>query len=65
MVSDMNPKSVEAVITSLPDNIGWAEIVCLIAVIIAKYGAEGDWAGISTDVTVTLADMLRGDAPMN
>jgi hypothetical protein len=65
MVSDAKTKSVESVITSLPDSIDWNEIVCLITVIISKYGAEEHWAEISTDVTVTLADLDRGDSPLN
>ncbi len=64
-MSDAKTKSVESVITSLPDTIDWGEIVCLIAVIVTKYGAAGDWAEISTDVTVTLADLDMGNALMN
>lgn len=64
-MSDGKVKSVESVITSLPDDIGWSEMVCLFTVIIAKYGAEEHWAELSTEVTIMLADLDRGDAPLN
>lgn len=64
-MSDVKTKSVEAVITSLPDTIDWDELVCLITVIITKYGAGEHWAEISTDVTITLADLDAGGAPLN
>lgn len=56
-MSDSRMKAFEAMINGLPDTINRSEMIALIVVIIAKYGAQDQWAELSTAVTVTLADL--------
>lgn len=56
-MSDSRMKGFEAMINGLPDTINRSEMIALIVVIIAKYGAQDQWAELSTAVTVTLADL--------
>ena len=65
MVSDVRAELFKGMINSLPEHVEWREMVALFVTILKRYGAEKQWPILTVEVSIMLADLDRGDAPLN
>lgn len=64
-MSDVRAELFKGMINSLPEHVDWREMVALFVTILKRYGAEKQWPTLTAEVSFVLADLDRGDAPLN